>query len=75
MIRDISSNYCYDIHHNLAIDYINEKLSVGTCCQSGRVISEETAIDRLWNINELKKIRSENIEGKLSDTFCNSCTK
>jgi hypothetical protein len=75
MIRDINSNYCYDIHHNLAIDYVNEKLSVGTCCQSGRVISEKTSIEGLWNINELKKIRSENIEGKLSHTFCNSCTK
>jgi len=73
----MTPNYCHDIHHNLAIDYINKKVSVGACCQSGRVVAniENPTIDQLWNNTELKKIRIDNLNGKLSNTFCELCTK
>ena len=73
----MNPNYCHDIHHSLAVEYVNKKISVGSCCQSGTFFSdsENTTINRLWNIDELKKIREDNLNGKLSDIFCNSCTK
>jgi organic radical activating enzyme len=73
----MTPNYCYDIHHNLAIDYTNKQVSVGACCQSGRFETniENPTVDQLWNIAELKKIRIDNLNGKLSNTFCESCTK
>jgi organic radical activating enzyme len=71
-----NDNYCYDIHHNLAIDYVNGELKVGSCCQSGRIdTGSVTEINQLWNLEELKKIRSDNLQGKLSTKFCNACTK
>jgi hypothetical protein len=66
----MSSSYCPDIHHNLAIDYVNGKTLIGPCCQSGRIIVEEGTVRDHWNHPQLKKLREQDY---LDPTFCNSC--
>jgi hypothetical protein len=70
-----NDKYCYDIHHNLAIDYVNGEILIGSCCQSGRILSTETKIDQFWNLKELIEIRTSNKQNKLSESFCHACTK
>jgi hypothetical protein len=57
----MNSNHCYDIHHTLAIDYINGNIRVGACCQSGRIPTTDTSIDTLWNTQKLIDIRNNNV--------------
>jgi len=66
----MSSNHCFDIHHNLAIDYANGKTLIGSCCQSGRIAVEEGTIEEYWNHPQLQKLREQNY---LDPLFCNSC--
>ena len=70
-----NDKYCYDIHHNLAIDYINGEIFVGPCCQSGRVRTDKNQIDRIWNLEPLAELRTNNKQGQLSEEFCKNCTK
>lgn len=68
------NQYCHDIHHNLAIDYVNGKMSIGPCCQSGRINHLSGSVQQLWNHPSLIQLRKENIEGKLTTQFCQSCS-
>lgn len=68
------SKYCYDIHHNLAIDYLNSSVSIGPCCQSGRITIPDTDIDTMWNNPTLIKIRVDNNSNILSEEYCKTCT-
>ena len=61
---------CYDIHHNIAIDYVNGKTSIGPCCQSGRIEVDEGTIASHWNHPQLQKLRKQDY---LDPGFCNSC--
>jgi organic radical activating enzyme/uncharacterized protein YfkK (UPF0435 family) len=70
----MNSNHCYDIHHTLAIDYINGKIQVGACCQSGRISTTDISIEQLWNTQKLIKIRNNNLNNQLPDDFCRACT-
>lgn len=67
--------HCYDIHHNIAIDYINGQTSIGACCQSGRIQVQEQSLNRLWINPELLAIREQNLQNQLSESFCNQCTR
>ena len=69
------NNYCYDIHHTLAIDYLNGYIKIGACCQSGRINSQETDIQVLWDHPKLKQLRQDNANGKLDSDFCRMCVK
>ena len=71
----MNSNHCYDIHHTLAIDYINGNIQVGTCCQSGRIPTTDTSIDTLWNTQKLIDIRNNNLNNQLSNKFCQLCVR
>lgn len=66
-------NYCHDIHHNLAIDYVNGRTEIGMCCQSGRIVTDKKTILEYWDNPTLKKLREDNLNGKLSSEFCNAC--
>jgi len=66
-------NYCYDIHHNLAIDYVNGKTLIGPCCQSGRIETTDNKITDQWNHIELLNLRQENLKDNLPEKFCKSC--
>lgn len=68
------NKHCYDIHHTLAIDYINGQTSIGACCQSGRIQVQEQSLNRLWNNTELMSIRELNLQNQLSESFCSNCT-
>lgn len=69
-------NHCYDLHHTLAIDFVNKKVDIGACCQSGRVsITDNLNIDDLFLNPKLKILRADNLHGNLSENFCNACTK
>lgn len=67
--------HCYDIHHNLAIDYENGHPQIGPCCQSGRVPVQETKIDLLWKNPVLQRLRGENHQGLLDQKICESCIR
>jgi len=67
--------YCYDIHHNLAIDYVNGQISIGSCCQSGRILTNDQDLSNLWTNEQLIKIRQLNKQNQLPDSFCSMCTK
>jgi organic radical activating enzyme len=69
----MNPNHCYDIHHTLAIDYINGNIQVGTCCQSGRIPTADTGIDTLWNTQQLIDIRNNNLNNQLPNKFCQPC--
>lgn len=71
----MNNNYCPDIHHNLAIDYMNGEIQVGPCCQSGRINASQHLIDRIWTTKELEDIRQQNLNGQLFENFCSSCTR
>lgn len=66
----MESKHCYDLHHNIAIDYINGKTLIGPCCQSGRIVVDESSITDYWNHPRLEKLRSQST---LDTYFCNSC--
>ena len=69
------NNYCYDIHHTLAIDYLNGYIKIGACCQSGRIDTTDTDVQVLWDHPKLKQLRQDNINGKLDSDFCRMCVK
>lgn len=69
----MNTKHCYDIHHTLAIDYINGALKIGTCCQSGRIAAGTTKIQDLWNSEKLIEIRSLNLKNQLPGEFCKAC--
>lgn len=68
-------NYCYDIHHNLAIDYVNGDTLIGPCCQSDKFEVPTGTIDSYWNSPTLQRLRQDNLQGNLSNEFCHSCIK
>jgi len=70
-----NNKYCYDIHHTLAIDYINGEISIGSCCQSGRTVVRDQQIDQLWNNTKLLEVRQLNLQGQITADFCNMCVK
>lgn len=61
--------YCPDIHHNLSINYRNQNLQVGPCCQAthSKVIN-----DQIVDHPRLIEIRDLSEQGK-STVDCNSC--
>jgi len=69
----MNAKHCYDIHHTLAIDYVNGPIKIGTCCQSGRIAADTTKIQDLWNSEKLIEIRRLNLKNQLPNDFCKAC--
>ena len=61
--------YCPEIHHNLSIHYVNNKVILGPCC-----IAKHTPVknNRILDHQEIIFLRNENNQGKLTST-CNPC--
>lgn len=69
----LPANYCYDIHHNLAVDYLNSQTKIGPCCQSGRYLSNTNELDSIWNDPRLIKLRIDNQKDILDSSICRPC--
>ena len=68
-------NHCYDIHHNLALEYMNGNMYIAPCCHAASIKVEESTITEYWNNPKLIQLRQENLSGKLSEHYCHLCIK
>lgn len=66
------TNFCADIHNNLAITLTPNGLQVGACCweKSAAVVQ---SWDNLWQAQNLIKLRELNKENKLDPRACQQC--
>ena len=63
--------YCPEIHHNLSIHYVNDKVTIGPCCIAKH---RDVTNGEIINSEYLQFLKKKNNEGRLTDA-CIACTE
>lgn len=68
--------YCFDIHHNLSINYNNQTVEVGPCCQAQHYrCSQDHGYQGLVNHDNLIALRIANQQNQSLPRGCDPCVK